>query len=196
MSGDERWRQVRGLFDAVCDLPPEQWRARLERLTGDPELLRETLQKVSLGHLQGRLDEEQDWAKILSPGEQQRVAFARILLLKPKLVFLDEATSAVDEGLEYALYALIREEVPDTMLVSVAHRSGNVGRELQAARLLVPLDVLLEPRLVDRQHVALQAFDFLRVHIGAEDFVAGLGQAGTDDETDVTRTNDGNLHAG
>ena len=87
------------------------------------ELLRETLQKVSLGHLQGRLDEEQDWAKILSPGEQQRVAFARILLLKPKLVFLDEATSAVDEGLEYALYALIREEVPDTMLVSVAHRS-------------------------------------------------------------------------
>ena len=87
------------------------------------ELLRETLQKVSLGHLQGRLDEEQDWAKILSPGEQQRVAFARILLLKPKLVFLDEATSAVDEGLEYSLYALIRAEVPDTMLVSVAHRS-------------------------------------------------------------------------
>ncbi|MCX5046516.1 ABC transporter ATP-binding protein/permease [Aldersonia sp. NBC_00410] len=89
----------------------------------DDEVLRETLQKVHLGHLQSRLDEEQDWAKILSPGEQQRVAFARILLVKPKLVFLDEATSAVDEGLEYALYSLIRTEAPDTMLVSVAHRS-------------------------------------------------------------------------
>ena len=45
---------------------------------------------------------------MLSPGEQQRVAFARILLTKPKAVFLDEATSALDEGLEYALYQLLR----------------------------------------------------------------------------------------
>ncbi|MBD0321884.1 MAG: ABC transporter ATP-binding protein/permease [Aldersonia sp.] len=89
----------------------------------DDDTLREVLQKVQLGHLQDRLDEEQDWAKILSPGEQQRVAFARILLIEPKLVFLDEATSAVDEGLEYSLYSLIRAEEPDTMLVSVAHRS-------------------------------------------------------------------------
>ena len=61
MSGDERWRQVRGLFDAVCDLPPEQWRARLERLTGDPELLRETLellgaQTCGLERARGPLD--------------------------------------------------------------------------------------------------------------------------------------------
>ncbi|MBJ8341654.1 ABC transporter ATP-binding protein/permease [Antrihabitans sp. YC3-6] len=87
------------------------------------EVLRATLDKVSLGHIANRLDEEEDWAKILSPGEQQRVAFARILLIKPKLVFLDEATSAVDEGLEYALYKLVREEVPELILVSVAHRS-------------------------------------------------------------------------
>ena len=87
------------------------------------DLLRETLEKVALGHLIDRLDEEADWAKILSPGEQQRIAFARILLIKPKLVFLDEATSAVDEGLEYALYKLVRTEAPQTMLVSVAHRS-------------------------------------------------------------------------
>ncbi|WP_216897456.1 ABC transporter ATP-binding protein/permease [Nocardia alni] len=87
------------------------------------EPLRDALTKVSLGHLADRLDEAADWAKILSPGEQQRLAFARILLMRPQLVFLDEATSAMDEGLEHAVYTLIRTEAPDTMLVSVAHRS-------------------------------------------------------------------------
>ncbi|MGF0315089.1 ABC transporter ATP-binding protein/permease [Nocardia fluminea] len=87
------------------------------------DTLREVLTKVHLGHLADRLDEEADWAKILSPGEQQRLAFARILLVRPKVVFLDEATSAVDEGLEYSLYKLIRTEAPDTIVVSVAHRS-------------------------------------------------------------------------
>lgn len=87
------------------------------------DALREALIKVQLAHLVDRLGEEADWAKILSPGEQQRLAFARILLIKPKAVFLDEATSAVDEGLEYALYNLIRTEASDTILVSVAHRS-------------------------------------------------------------------------
>ncbi|MCZ9327847.1 ABC transporter ATP-binding protein/permease [Nocardia farcinica] len=85
--------------------------------------LRAVLEKVHLGHLVDRLDEEADWAKILSPGEQQRLAFGRILLLKPKVVFLDEATSAVDEGLEYSLYKLVRTELPETIVVSVAHRS-------------------------------------------------------------------------
>ena len=89
----------------------------------DDETLSEVLDKVALGHLSARLDEEQDWAKILSPGEQQRVAFARILLIRPQVVFLDEATSAVDEGLEFSLYQLIRSEVPECILVSVAHRS-------------------------------------------------------------------------
>ncbi|MGW4368151.1 ABC transporter ATP-binding protein/permease [Nocardia takedensis] len=87
------------------------------------DTLREVLDKVHLGHLSGRLDEESDWNKILSPGEQQRVAFARVLLTRPKAVFLDEATSAVDEGLEYSLYNLLRTEVPETILISVAHRS-------------------------------------------------------------------------
>ncbi|WP_194817325.1 ABC transporter ATP-binding protein/permease [Nocardia sp. XZ_19_385] len=87
------------------------------------DTVREVLAKVHLGHLVDRLDEEADWAKILSPGEQQRLAFGRILLIKPKVVFMDEATSAVDEGLEYSLYKLVRTELPDTMVVSVAHRS-------------------------------------------------------------------------
>jgi vitamin B12/bleomycin/antimicrobial peptide transport system ATP-binding/permease protein len=84
--------------------------------------LGEVLTKVALAPLIGRLDEEQDWAKVLSPGEQQRVAFARILLTKPKAAFLDEATSALDEGLEFALYQLVRTELPDCVLVSVSHR--------------------------------------------------------------------------
>ena len=89
----------------------------------DDETLRRTLQKVALPHLVDRLAEVLDWAKVLSPGEQQRIAFARILLTKPKVVFLDEATSALDEGLEFICYQLVRTELPDTILVSVTHRT-------------------------------------------------------------------------
>lgn len=86
------------------------------------DVLERTLSKVALTQLTSRLNEEADWAKTLSPGEQQRVAFARILLNRPKVVFLDEATSALDEGLEYAVYDLVRTELPETILVSVSHR--------------------------------------------------------------------------
>ena len=87
------------------------------------EVMKQTLTKVSLPHLVDQLDVADDWSKVLSPGEQQRIAFARILLIRPQVVFLDEATSAIDEGLEFALYQLIRSELPETILVSVAHRS-------------------------------------------------------------------------
>jgi vitamin B12/bleomycin/antimicrobial peptide transport system ATP-binding/permease protein len=84
--------------------------------------LQKVLAKVALGHLVIRLNEVQDWAKVLSPGEQQRIAFARVLLHKPQAVFMDEATSALDEGLEFTLYELVRSELPETILVSVSHR--------------------------------------------------------------------------
>jgi vitamin B12/bleomycin/antimicrobial peptide transport system ATP-binding/permease protein len=98
--------------------------------------LHDVLTKVALAPLIGRLDEEQDWAKVLSPGEQQRVAFARILLTKPQAVFLDEATSALDEGLEFALYQLVRSELPDTVLVSVSHRPTVEQHHRQQLQLL------------------------------------------------------------
>ena len=98
--------------------------------------LRQMLVKVMLPHLVDLLDEERDWVKVLSPGEQQRVAFARVLLTKPKAVFADEATSAMDEGLELTMYQLLRAELPDTIVVSVSHRSTVEQHHQQRLRLL------------------------------------------------------------
>ena len=83
----------------------------------------EVLKQVSLGHLQDRLDQEQDWTRILSLGEQQRLAFARLLLHKPNVAFLDEATASMDEGLEDNMYRLLKERLPNTTVISVGHRS-------------------------------------------------------------------------
>ncbi|MBP1822806.1 ABC transporter ATP-binding protein/permease [Mycobacterium sp. OAE908] len=89
----------------------------------DDAAIQSALDTVALGHLASRLDETADWAKVLSPGEQQRIAFARVLLAKPKVVFLDESTSALDEGQEFALYRSLRAALPDCIVVSVSHRS-------------------------------------------------------------------------
>ena len=89
----------------------------------DDAAIQSALDTVSLGHLSSRLDEVADWAKVLSPGEQQRIAFARVLLARPKVVFLDESTSALDEGQEFALYRALRTALPDCIVVSVSHRS-------------------------------------------------------------------------
>lgn len=84
---------------------------------------RRVLEAVQLGHLADRLDEDADWSRILSLGEQQRLAFGRLLLAQPAAAFLDEATSAMDEGLEDAMYRLVAQHLPDTLLISVGHRS-------------------------------------------------------------------------
>src|SRR5829696_5899293 len=89
----------------------------------DDAAIQSALDTVALGHLSSRLDEVADWAKVLSAGEQQRIAFARVLLAKPKAVFLDESTSALDEGQEFALYRALRTALPDCIVVSVSHRS-------------------------------------------------------------------------
>jgi putative ATP-binding cassette transporter len=89
----------------------------------DDAAIQSALDTVALGHLAVRLDEVDDWAKVLSPGEQQRIAFARVLLAKPKVVFLDESTSALDEGQEFALYRALRTALPECIVVSVSHRT-------------------------------------------------------------------------
>ncbi len=90
----------------------------------DDAALVAALTDCELGHLVGDLDVEQAWSRRLSPGEQQRLAFARALLLRPDWLFLDEATSALDEALEARLYRLLRERLPATTLVSIAHRAS------------------------------------------------------------------------
>ena len=88
----------------------------------DDARLADALERVNLGHLASRLGEAADWSRVLSIGEQQRLAFARVLYNRPAIVFLDEATSATDEGLEHALYRRLRADLPEAMLVSVGHR--------------------------------------------------------------------------
>ncbi len=88
----------------------------------DDATLRETLNAVELPELVGRLDEAGHWGLQLSPGEQQRIAFARALVQKPDWIFLDEATSAVDEATEARLYRLVRDRLAGTALFSVGHR--------------------------------------------------------------------------
>ena len=78
---------------------------------------------VGLQKLESRLDQEDHWNRILSLGEQQRLAFARIHLLKPALIFMDEPTSALDELTEAQLYRLLRAASWRPTVVSVSHRS-------------------------------------------------------------------------
>lgn len=85
--------------------------------------LLEVLGLCDLDHLKTRLDDAENWAMHLSPGEQQRLAFARALLYQPDWLILDEAASALDEAAEGRLYRLIRERLPRTGIISVGHRS-------------------------------------------------------------------------
>ena len=85
--------------------------------------LRHVLDEVNLGALSSRypdLDVKQDWPRILSLGEQQRLAFGRLLLNAPRFVVLDEATSALDVATEDHLYALLRQR--ELAVISIGHR--------------------------------------------------------------------------
>jgi putative ATP-binding cassette transporter len=70
-----------------------------------------------------RMDESAHWEQVMSPGEQQRLAFARALLQKPEWLFLDEATSALDDATQDYLYSMIGKLLPNTSIVSIAHRA-------------------------------------------------------------------------
>ena len=86
------------------------------------EAIARYLEVCRLGHLKGKLDAIANWSKRLSPGEQQRLAFARVFLTRPDMVFLDEASSAMDGETEEALYALLQQELPQASIISIAHR--------------------------------------------------------------------------
>ena len=82
------------------------------------------LERFGLQKLADQLDAVDDWSRILSLGEQQRLAFIRILLLRPDIVFLDESTSALDEPREAQAYEILHQLLPQMAVVSVGHRSS------------------------------------------------------------------------
>ena len=87
------------------------------------EQIGEALDKVGLGHLKERIEEEAPWDQTLSGGEKQRLAFARLFLHRPDIIVLDEATSALDDRSQDKLMELLNEELKDATVVSVAHRA-------------------------------------------------------------------------
>jgi vitamin B12/bleomycin/antimicrobial peptide transport system ATP-binding/permease protein len=119
----------------------------------DDATLRKTLDIVGLSHLTDRLDDEDtDWTRILSGGEQQRLAFVRVLLHKPDIVVMDEATSALDSASQAHLMTQLFQELPNMAVISVGHRAEleefhqrkvTLQRREGGARLVS--DVLLAP---------------------------------------------------
>jgi vitamin B12/bleomycin/antimicrobial peptide transport system ATP-binding/permease protein len=89
----------------------------------DDAAIAQALRTARLPHLADRLDEDRFWAQVLSLGEQQRLALARALLAKPDWLLLDEATAALDEPTEKAVYEMLGKELPDTTVISIGHRS-------------------------------------------------------------------------
>jgi putative ATP-binding cassette transporter len=107
---------IGSLRAGLCYPSDEQW-------FGTGECL-DALNAVGLGALAERLNEHDQWDKRLSPGEQQRLAFARVLLHKPAWLFLDESTAALDPANEAAMYHLLQDRLPHAAIVSVAHRES------------------------------------------------------------------------
>ena len=86
------------------------------------EQIGEALDKVGLGHLKDKIEEDAPWDQTLSGGEKQRLAFARLFLHRPDIIVFDEATSALDAASQDKMMKLVNEELKDATIVSVAHR--------------------------------------------------------------------------
>jgi putative ATP-binding cassette transporter len=103
----------------------------------DDAALLKVLDEVQLRHLAGGeagLDRKEDWEKVLSGGEQQRLAFARLLVHAPRVAILDEATSALDDANQQRLYERLRAR--GTTLISIAHRAAVAGFHRRVLQLL------------------------------------------------------------
>ncbi|OJU26221.1 MAG: hypothetical protein BGN89_06880 [Alphaproteobacteria bacterium 64-6] len=114
-----------------------------------PEATKRYLQSAGLGHLIERLHEVAPWHRILSIGEAQRLSLVRAMLASPDVLFLDEATSAVDESTEQQLYALLSSALPAAIIVSVGHRANLQG--LHDRYFAVARDSAGIPELQERQ---------------------------------------------
>lgn len=100
---------------AVCyPQPAESWTS---------EEIGAALDKVGLGQLKGKIEDEAPWDQTLSGGEKQRLTFARLLLNAPDIIVMDEATAALDEKSQDKMMQTVIEELPDATIISVAHRA-------------------------------------------------------------------------
>ena len=88
----------------------------------EDQVVRKTIEEVGLGHFLDQLDQDAEWDNVLSGGEKQRLAFARVLLQRPDLIVMDEATAALDPLSQGELMQLVLERLPRATIVSVAHR--------------------------------------------------------------------------
>jgi putative ATP-binding cassette transporter len=86
--------------------------------------VREALREVGLPQFAEDLAREENWAQLLSGGEQQRLAFARVLLNRPDWLFMDEATASLPEDVQGTLYRLVAQRLPQATLVSIGHRAS------------------------------------------------------------------------
>jgi putative ATP-binding cassette transporter len=122
--------------------------------THTPEEIGQVLEDAGLPQLIDQLDADEAWAQRLSGGEQQRIALARALLAKPDWLFLDEATASLDPEAEAHLYRILKERLPGTTIVSIAHRPSVAAfhakhlvleREQGHPGRLVPFDLSAAP---------------------------------------------------
>ena len=127
------------------------------QLRGDEEIM-PLLEKLSLSKLGDSLDRRDNWSAMLSLGEQQRIAVIRALLIKPTLLFMDEASSALDERLENVAYGLIKEYLSSSVLISVGHRSTLIKMH----------DLVLHPDK-DKAYTIEDSSQYLRLHENIDD---------------------------
>jgi putative ATP-binding cassette transporter len=90
----------------------------------DDRDLQPTLAALDLNDWADKLHTVADWTRILSLGEQQRVAFVRALLARPAVIFLDESTSAMGEAMQAKAYDLLKTALPSALIISVGHRAS------------------------------------------------------------------------
>jgi putative ATP-binding cassette transporter len=114
--------------------------------------IRDALRAAQLGDLTGELDVEDNWPQRLSGGEQQRLAIARAILAKPDWLFLDEATSAMDEAMEAEIYEILAGKLPGTTIVSIGHRASlarfhkrHIEMRPSRAGIFTPTEIAFKP---------------------------------------------------
>lgn len=117
----------------------------------DDAAVRAAMADVHLDHLLPRLDQEDDWTQRLSGGELQRLAIARALLARPDWLFLDEATANLDPEAEADVYRMIKQRLPGTTVISIAHRPEVARFHDKHLRIERPPGRIVEAALPERQ---------------------------------------------